>query len=371
MFAGLDKWTLPGRLKAKVLVDFHNRQRCHDRRYWARNNNERHLNLKKPTMKGMQTMKTPTVKLPVIDILKEAARLIAENFGALVSQLFPILVVDVLALVGLAVLMIFNDSPGFKLTEWPWRAVFIGLLLLLPFTWLIATVGFYRIFLFGPVAGRLPFFHWPWRELWFGLWLILIPFLSALICLPVYCLAALLTNPIHMLPTTFTAINPLVLIPALLPFVWVNARLSLVFPAAAIGELNIGINQAWNLSRHNGWRLTLLLSIVPVCYRILLSLLPETGVVAAVIGCFAGLLTGLLEIAILVCAYRKLGGVVHLPAPAAGTCAPDEQSGKADPVDFTRYALAANIASDSGSSVDCSAGGGNAGGGSAGCDSGG
>lgn len=313
----------------------------------------------------MQIMKTPTVKLPVIEILKEAPRLIAENFRALLFQLLPILTVGALALAGLALLMLAIDTPNINMTDETWRTLFFGLLLLLLMTWLIATVACHRIFLFGPIAGKLPFFHWPWRELWFGFWLILIPLLSFLICLPVYFLATFLISATHMFPATDSTIKQLVLIASMVPFAWVYARLSLVFPAAAIGELNIGINQAWNLSRHNGWRLTILMSIVPACSGILLSLLPETGVVAAVIGFVAGLLTWLLEIAILVCAYRKLGGVVYLPAPAPGTFTPGEQRGKADPVDYTRYALAANIAGDSGSSVDCSAGGG-----SAGCDTG-
>jgi hypothetical protein len=88
------------------------------------------------------------------------------------------------------------------------------------------------------------------------------------------------------------------------------SRLSLTLPATATDNA-LRLSDAWRASRHNGWRLTLVLLPVPLFLRAFheawaLLAPPPDHVVLASLGTYVFGLLGALEIAALSCSYRSL-----------------------------------------------------------------
>lgn len=94
---------------------------------------------------------------------------------------------------------------------------------------------------------------------------------------------------------------------ASLPALYVVARLSLVFPATAIDRY-AGLKWAWRTSRGNGWRLVVVITVMPWLVSHLVGLLYREQATAAEIVALTVLGTALfaLEIAALSVAYRQL-----------------------------------------------------------------
>lgn len=94
---------------------------------------------------------------------------------------------------------------------------------------------------------------------------------------------------------------------ASLPALYVVARLSLVFPATAIDRY-ADLKWAWRTSRGNGWRLVVVITVMPWLVSHLVGLLYREQATAAEIVALTVLGTALfaLEIAALSVAYRQL-----------------------------------------------------------------
>lgn len=94
---------------------------------------------------------------------------------------------------------------------------------------------------------------------------------------------------------------------ATLPALYVVARLSLVFPATAIDRF-AGLKWAWRTSRGNGWRLVVVVTVLPWLVSRLVGLLVRDEATAAEIVVLTVLGTAVfaLEIAALSVAYREL-----------------------------------------------------------------
>ena len=92
------------------------------------------------------------------------------------------------------------------------------------------------------------------------------------------------------------------------PVFYIVARLSLVLPATATGQ-PMGFREAWHASQHNGIRLAMTLAVVPLALYALESLttplIPPLGsAIARGIRAFSFFVLGILEVAVLSCAYR-------------------------------------------------------------------
>jgi hypothetical protein len=94
---------------------------------------------------------------------------------------------------------------------------------------------------------------------------------------------------------------------ASVPALYLTARLSLVFPATAIDQA-AGLKWAWRTSRGNGWRLVVVITVLPWLASHLVGLLYRDEATAAEIVVLGVLGTALfaLEIAALSIAYREL-----------------------------------------------------------------
>lgn len=94
---------------------------------------------------------------------------------------------------------------------------------------------------------------------------------------------------------------------ASLPALYLIARLSLVFPATAI-DRPAGLKWAWRTSRGNGWRLVVVVTVLPWLVSRLVGLLYRDEATAAEIVVLTVLGTAVfaLEIAALSVAYREL-----------------------------------------------------------------
>ena len=57
-----------------------------------------------------------------------------------------------------------------------------------------------------------------------------------------------------------------------IPFVYIFSRLSVLYPAIAV-DLQVNVQWAWQLTAHTGWRLTLVVAVLPGALYFLVSLL--------------------------------------------------------------------------------------------------
>lgn len=152
--------------------------------------------------------------------------------------------------------------------------------------------------------GGIPVPQWSWREARFFSWVVTL----WIVYLVVWWLGLLIAgnvSPRGSLPAWFDLIEFAASIPAL----YVVARLSLVFPATAI-DRPAGFKWAWRTSRGNGWRLVVVVAVMPWLVSHLVGLLyretPSAPEVVAIT--LLGTALFAVEIAALSVAYRELAG---------------------------------------------------------------
>lgn len=106
---------------------------------------------------------------------------------------------------------------------------------------------------------------------------------------------------------------------AALPTAYVLARLCLSLPAAAVAD-PLNLDGAWDVSRGNGWRLAIVVVLVPSLVSWPVQLIPEASMtlwLAGIVLLFQ-LLAGIYGVAVLSESYRALGAAEWRPeAPAA------------------------------------------------------
>jgi len=194
------------------------------------------------------------------------------------------------------------DEPARQITGW--TAVF---LCWLAFAILFAlfAVTVHRLVLLDsrPLRG-IPLPAWSMREARFVLFILLI----WAIYLAVWWVVLLIAG--NLLPRGWfeSSLQP-VEIAARLPALYIIARLSLVFPATAI-DRNAGLKWAWRASRGNGWRLVVVVTVLPWMVSQLFGLLyrDEPSTAEVVLLTVVGTALFALEIAALSVAYRELAG---------------------------------------------------------------
>jgi hypothetical protein len=94
---------------------------------------------------------------------------------------------------------------------------------------------------------------------------------------------------------------------AKLPALYVFARLCLVFPATAVDK-RVNLKWAWRLSEGNGWRLVLIVAVLPWILTQLVNLLyrGNASTIETIILTFVGCALFAVEVAALSLSYREL-----------------------------------------------------------------
>lgn len=92
---------------------------------------------------------------------------------------------------------------------------------------------------------------------------------------------------------------------AMLPAGYIFARLSLMFPSIAIGN-NISFSHAWNISSNYGFKLIILLLVIPWTLNFIFSMIDNSQIVFAFLPIVLNILIMIFEIIILSNVYKKL-----------------------------------------------------------------
>ena len=183
-------------------------------------------------------------------------------------------------------------------------------------TWLLTFVWCALFVLFAVTCHRLVLLdprsisaqlrpHWSWRETRFFVWLVIVYILVA---------GALLVASALMLNIVQWTIKPLPenqmgwpMYAAALPALYIFARLCLVFPATAV-DRRVTLRWAWRLSERNGWRLFLVVAVLPWFLSYLVTLLyrDNASVIETVAITAIGVAVLAFEIAALSLSYREL-----------------------------------------------------------------
>jgi len=153
------------------------------------------------------------------------------------------------------------------------------------------------------LAPRMPAVRWSWRESRFLSWVVTL----WIAYIAVWWLGLLVLGNLWPRDANLPAWSPVLEFLASLPALYLVARLSLVFPATAI-DRPAGLRWAWRMSRGNGWRLVVVVTVLPWLVSRLVGLLYRDEATAAEIVLLTVLGTALfaLEIAALSVAYREL-----------------------------------------------------------------
>lgn len=94
------------------------------------------------------------------------------------------------------------------------------------------------------------------------------------------------------------------------PAMYIMARLSLVFPATAV-DTNIGLKWSWECTRHNGWRMVVIIGLYPGLISTLLWLVSReatTAIEQTIIGLFY-YVGAAVEIFALSLTYKEIAGL--------------------------------------------------------------
>jgi hypothetical protein len=176
------------------------------------------------------------------------------------------------------------------------------------FLFTLFAVTCHRLVLLGSESVTTPFFpRWSWRESRFFAWLVAICLIHMLawyvILFPPLTVAVNVSAAARESGTWAEWASSIARIPAL----YVFARLSLVFPATAIDK-RPDLRWTWDLTRNNGWRLVVVVGVLPWVISGLVGLLyrENATVFETIILSVLGIALFAVEIAALSLSYREL-----------------------------------------------------------------
>jgi len=231
-------------------------------------------------------MDKENIKLPVLNVLKEAIFLIKENSLLFSKKIF---------ITG-SILMVL-DFVGQK-------QYFSNNLLSIPVTIIIYSIIFtlfavtvHRVILLGkqsvPDLGVLSYSSREWKFIW---WSIIIGIYFILVAL-------VFAFPISMLFSH--SYLGFILVLSMTPAFYIFARLSMLFPAIAI-EKKVGWDWAFKTTKNNGWRLVVIVGVIPIAVSFPASLLFDINIFLDAILIFFNLILLVFEITALSISFRYL-----------------------------------------------------------------
>lgn len=236
-----------------------------------------------------------TTRLPIVGVVREAVGLAARHWRALLAALIG--PAAVLAALDVALRRAGGD-PRWALALWVPDCLVYALY----------AVSCHRIVLLG--ADSLPNrwgVYWTARELRFVGWSVAIALLAFLAALPFLLILTLLstTTPLALVDAAPWLAWGIVYSPV----AYVAARASLALPEVAV-DGRPGFEQSWALSRGNGWRLTIALSIPGLLLyglgELAGSVLDDPdGTIRSFLASLSLCLLGAVEVIVLSVAYRR------------------------------------------------------------------
>ena len=237
-------------------------------------------------VKMNQTSQTTTAKLPILKIFGHAVSLTVKRFPALLRLGAPFIFCSLLDSIFFR--EIFNTEKNFDIT------MIIGLILLsvaMILTGIMAAVGCHRVFLMNSEdVKETKMLRYLGREARFLVWGIIYYLFSfigfSIMPLINYCIEQYLVSApapkdpnfliyFRFLWEQYNELYSFLLLIFPFLFSYVIARCSMVFPATAIDKRDKTLVWSWHLTVGNGWRLALLLYILPYTISYLANMLPE------------------------------------------------------------------------------------------------
>lgn len=239
--------------------------------------------------------------LPIVPIFMEALSFPYRHHRKLLKVGFPLIITG-----GLHLVFVQSQVDA----EGNMELSMLGILLAaaLALSLLIAVVGCHRIFLMDDGDDKeSSLLNWTGNEIKYVGWWILIGICAALLAIPFW----LIVMPFLMSFSGLDVGNSYFLIVtvsiASIPIYYLVSRWSLVLPSSAIGIHGKSLTWSWELSSGNGWRLTLLIGILPFVSDILFDMLFSHDSLVLVM--FQGalwLVIGVIEIGLLSLSYKFL-----------------------------------------------------------------
>jgi hypothetical protein len=207
------------------------------------------------------------------------------------------------ALVTLSLAWYFGQEYVPALANWFLYALYVALFALFAITC-------HRLVLLDPPSvapSWVP--RWSRRETRFFLWLLALGLISTSVILASATVLSTLILNLRDLPTGEPRDTWFVwiLTAANVPALYLFARLCLVFPATAV-DRKVNLQWAWALSANNGWRLFLIVAVLPwiiaQCVKLLYR--SDAGAIETVVLTFLGYALMAVEVAALSLSYREL-----------------------------------------------------------------
>lgn len=242
-----------------------------------------------------------TAKLPVFSIFFRALLLPATHFRLLLIYSTPVVLCTVIAYFVRRVI----QPPDISDTAF---IAALMVLLILNLSLPLVMISFHRIFLLPKkTASQVKVFRWTMTEMRFVFWWVLIGIAVVIVMVP---------YTIYMLPLLVKVWPPaegslyilwLQKNCIYIPFMYLSARFILMFPAIAINAGSCSPVMAWRLSKGNGWRLMVLIWLLPmVTERLEIALLDFTGPVAEVLKSSVWGMCGVIEVGLLSLSFAWL-----------------------------------------------------------------
>ena len=230
-------------------------------------------------------------KLPVINTLKKAFLLVKRNANSLIKSLLP----SGILILFLNLIDQFEYLPEGK----PILLLFFVVSSVL-FT--LFAITCHRTILLGnesvPKYGVNSWTSREWRFLWRGIvayfYLIL---LFVAVMVPLSFLASSVSNEFGFIE--------IIIVLGILPGIYIFSRLSILFPATAI-EKKVGWDWALDTSKNNGWRLVVVIGLIPFLLNLILSHSLGTFFILDVFLELLGIIVTIFEIAVLSMAFKFL-----------------------------------------------------------------
>lgn len=171
---------------------------------------------------------------------------------SLYKQFLKALILPMIILVSLELLevYVFSDSTG--------ESVIINLVYILVYCYF--AIACHRIILLNEKSSGTVISKLFWRLIRFLGWLLIISFITGLIALPFIIIP-------HLMFVDFYSsdYSSLIFYLGISPAIFVMAKLSLILPAVAIDE-QPQFSWAWNATRNNGWRMFVVVGILPIMF---------------------------------------------------------------------------------------------------------
>lgn len=209
-----------------------------------------------------------TQVLPIVDIFKEALALPIRNFKVLLKLAIPPLAISIL-IITLSFNIEGDNVDGAQIG-------FLLLGVLAGATALAAAVvGAHRTYLLSDEEYReKKLFYWSGNEFKYVGWWMLIGLLTSLLAIPIAFGIFQLNVNIDKDPSTFSVYSAVFLL-INIPLYYLASRWAMVLPASATDNHGKTLTWSWEMTKENGWRITVLLGLFPFLMEILFSLLPN------------------------------------------------------------------------------------------------